>query len=132
VIKFVFMFCFLLFLSAVFLVLIPLFVYGQEVCSEQHYEGISTNVEVSCAFNRNLGPTLWIINGSVYDLRKESIPFLAVDGIYAIDIPEIYLCVNDTTFQCLSSTRNPPGRTVRLCVTQCKFIFVFYCIIFPQ
>ena len=101
---------------------IPILVYGQEECSAHHYEGVSSNVEVACGFNGNFGPTLWIINGSIYDLRKESNPYVLVDGIYAVDIPEINLCLNDTTFQCLSSTRHPAGREIKICVRRCKFI----------
>ena len=95
------------------------------ICAEpelvlNYLEKINSNVDVSCGFQDNVGPTLWIINGSIYDLRKESHLFIVVDGIYTILIPEVNLCLNDTTFQCLSSNKHPAGIITQILVEPCK------------
>ena len=98
------------------------FLHAEAQLVLSYLENVNSNVDVSCGFQDNIGPTLWIINGSIYDLRKESHPFILLDGIYTIRIPEVNLCLNDTTFQCLSSNRHPEGKVTQILVEPCKCV----------
>ena len=84
--------------------------------------GISMNIEITCGFNENLGPELWFINGTIYDLCNDEIPCIQVDSLYSIRIKMVPLFFNDTTFQCLSSTIHPPGRVTRIFVVESKLL----------
>ena len=81
-------------------------------------ESLSTNIEVTCGFNENVGPVLWVINESIYDLDMSGFPNVQLDSIYTLRIPIVLLCFNNTTFQCLSSTIHPPGRVTRIYVEE--------------
>ena len=83
-------------------------------------DGLSTNL--TCGFNEDLGPPLWVINGDIFDLLLHKLDFLELDGLYSIIIPTVSICLDNTTFQCLSSTIRPPGRVTRLFVRPSKFM----------
>ena len=87
-------------------------------------EGLSRNIEVSCGFNEDLGTVLWVINGIIYDLTTNIFVCFERDGLYTLRIPIVQLCLNDTTFQCISSTIHPPGRVTRIYVFKSKCICV--------
>ena len=83
-------------------------------------DGLSANL--TCGFDEDLGPPLWVINGNVYDFLLHKLDFLELDGLYSIIIPTVSICLDNTTFQCLSSTIHPPGRVTRLFVRPSKFM----------
>ena len=83
---------------------------------------LSANIEVTCGFNEDLGPPLWVINGEIYDLFLHKLDFLELDGLYSIRIPNVSICLDNNTFQCLSSAIHPPGRVTRLFVRPSKFM----------
>ena len=87
----------------------------------QHVAGLSTNVEITCGFDRNVGPSLWVINGSIYDIFQDRLLFLEVDTLFSIKIPTVNICLNNITFQCLSATLHSPGRVTRMLVVESKF-----------
>ena len=90
-------------------------------------DGYSTNIEVTCGFNEDLGPPLWVINGIIYDLLSYRLSYIELDSLYSIRIPTVSICLDNTTFQCLSSTIQPPGRVTRLSVMKSKFMFCKNC-----
>ena len=65
-------------------------------------EGTSMNVQISCEI---ITPyPLWQINDSVYDLNNIKLPYItSSNNFHTILIPQVSLCLNDTTFQCLPS-----------------------------
>lgn len=83
-------------------------------------EDLSTNIEVTCGFNENLGPAFWAINGSIYDLYTTSYPYVELDSSYTLRIPSVFLCLNDTTFQCIPSMIHLPGRVTTIYVVKSK------------
>ena len=85
-----------------------------------HVEGLSISFTISCGFT--YGVPIWLINGSVYDLNKVSFPFIELDGIYGIRILSITFCMNNTTFQCLSSQYSIRGRLIRLEVLRSELL----------
>ena len=84
-------------------------------------EGLSENLEVTCGYNEDLGPPLWVVNGSIYDLFIHKLSYLVLDGLYSIRIPTVSICLDNITFQCISSTKHPPGRITRIFVRESKF-----------
>ena len=82
-------------------------------------EGLSSYTPINCGFTD--GIPHWKINESIYDLNKVSYPNIVLDGIYGIQISSITVCLNDTTFQCLSSRYHTIGRVARLIVIESEF-----------
>ena len=86
-------------------------------------ENLSSGVSISCKFTE--GIPHWLINGSFYDLNHITFPFIELDGIYGIRFTRITVCLNDTTFQCISS-QFIIGRITRLIVIEGKFVLIIY------
>ena len=84
-------------------------------------EGLSANLEVTCGYNEDLGPPLWVINELIFDLFIHKLSYLELDSLYSIRIPTVSICLNNVTFQCISSTKHPPGRITRIFVRESKF-----------
>ena len=83
-------------------------------------ENLEKNIEIFCRFDEKIGPEFWVINGSIYDLYTDSIPYIEHVRLYVLRIPTAVLCLNNTTFQCLSSVIHPPGRVKRVYVIRGK------------
>ena len=93
-----------------------------ELIVQDAVAGLSTNIEITCGFDRNMGPPSWVINGSIYDIFLERLLFLEVDTLFSIQIPTVSICLNNTTFQCLSETVHSPARVTRMIVIESKSI----------
>ena len=67
-----------------------------------HVDGVSSNVWISCEVKNGL--FLWRINNSLYDFNNIELSFIQrANNFYTLIIPQVSLCLNDTTFQCIPS-----------------------------
>ena len=87
-------------------------------------ENLSSGVTISCKFTK--GIPHWLINGSLYELNHITFPFIELNGIYGIQVTRITVCLNDTTFQCISSQFRLIGGLTRLIVIEGKFVLIIY------
>ena len=85
--------------------------------------GITSNLEIACNRIDTLDPVYWIINGKIYDLYIQHLPFIQLSSSGTITIPFLDVCLNDTTFQCMSSSSlTPMEGKVTLIVEPSKFV----------
>ena len=85
--------------------------------------GITTNLEIACSGIDTLDPVYWIINDKIYDLYIQHLPFIQLSSSGTITIPFLDVCLNDTTFQCMSSSSlTPIEGKVTLIVEPSKFV----------
>ena len=86
-------------------------------------EGVSTNLEITCGFDDMFGMEYWIINGIIYNLYVELIQNIALESLYTLRIPEVDICLDNSTYQCvilISPTEARIGRVTRLHVVKGK------------
>ena len=82
-------------------------------------ENLSSGISISCKFME--GIPHWLINGSLYELNHVTLRFIELHD-YQIRFTRVTLCLNDTTFQCISSQFGLIGGITRLIVIKSKFL----------
>ena len=87
--------------------------------------GITSNLEITCSNTDPSDTVYWIINDLIYNLYIERYPFVQLSNQWTITIPFLDVCLNNTIFQCMSSSSlTPIEGKVTLIVEPSKFVII--------